>query len=42
LHSWRCGETVKEDEQVNLQEPMEASTPNVQVDIKKGISINKS
>lgn len=35
LNRWRCGETVKEDEQVNLQEPMEASTPNVQVDIKK-------
>lgn len=34
--SWRCGETVKEDEQVNLQEPVEASTPVVQVDIKKG------
>ncbi|XP_050526941.1 kinesin heavy chain [Daktulosphaira vitifoliae] len=35
LNRWRCGETVKEDEQVNLQDPMEASTPNIQVDIKK-------
>ncbi|XP_025203439.1 kinesin heavy chain [Melanaphis sacchari] len=39
LNRWRCGETVKEDEQVNLQEPMEASTPNVQVDIKKELVV---
>lgn len=37
MFSWRCGETVKVDEQVVLQEPMEVSTPNVQIDIKKGI-----
>ncbi|XP_065200070.1 kinesin heavy chain isoform X2 [Planococcus citri] len=27
ISRWRRGETVKEDEQVNLQEPLEASTP---------------
>lgn len=35
MFSWRCGETVKVDEQVVLQESMEVSTPNVQIDIKK-------
>lgn len=35
LNRWRCGETVKENEQINLQDPIESSTPNVQVDIKK-------
>ncbi|VVC34567.1 Kinesin motor domain, conserved site,P-loop containing nucleoside triphosphate hydrolase,Kinesin motor [Cinara cedri] len=35
LNRWRCGETVKENEQINLQELMEVSTPNVQIDIKK-------
>lgn len=34
---WRRGETVKEDEQVNLQEPIEPSTPVTSViEIKKG------
>lgn len=34
---WRRGETVKEDEQVNLQEPVEPSTPVTSViEIKKG------
>lgn len=42
LYSWRCGETVKEDEQVNLQESMETSTQNVQVEIKKGNNTNYS
>lgn len=40
MFSWRSGETVKEDEQVNLQEPVEILTPNIQVDIKKGIQKN--
>ena len=31
LARWRAGETVTVDEQVNLQEPMEASTPNVDI-----------
>ncbi|XP_055709588.1 kinesin heavy chain [Phlebotomus papatasi] len=31
LARWRAGETVSSDEQVNLQDPMEASTPNVEV-----------
>uniref|UniRef100_A0A1L8E594 Kinesin-like protein n=1 Tax=Nyssomyia neivai TaxID=330878 RepID=A0A1L8E594_9DIPT len=31
LARWRAGETVSADEQINLQDPMEASTPNVEV-----------
>lgn len=31
LARWRAGEKVDMDEQVNLQDPMEASTPNVDV-----------
>ncbi|XKL66188.1 hypothetical protein PGB90_009608 [Kerria lacca] len=38
LSRWRRGESVKEDEQVNLQEPMEPSTPvSSVVDIKKDL-----
>uniref|UniRef100_A0A0K8TN52 Kinesin-like protein n=1 Tax=Tabanus bromius TaxID=304241 RepID=A0A0K8TN52_TABBR len=32
LARWRAGETVNLDEQINLQEIMEASTPNVEVE----------
>lgn len=39
LFSWRGGETVTKDEQVNLQEQMEISTPNVQLAIEEGIYI---
>ncbi|GAB0093254.1 Kinesin-like protein [Sergentomyia squamirostris] len=31
LARWRAGETVSADEQINLHDPMEASTPNVDV-----------
>lgn len=37
LFRWRRGETVKEDEQVNLREPLEPSTPVTAVaETKKG------
>lgn len=39
MFSWRGGETVTKDEQVNLQEQMEISTPNVQLAIEEGIYI---
>lgn len=36
MFSWRGGETVNKEEQVNLQEQMEISTPNVQLIIEEG------
>ncbi|CAD7090803.1 unnamed protein product [Hermetia illucens] len=35
LARWRAGETVTVDEQINLQEIMEASTPNVEIEIQE-------
>ncbi|XP_034476140.1 kinesin heavy chain [Drosophila innubila] len=32
LARWRAGETVKAEEQINMEDPMEASTPNLEVD----------
>lgn len=42
LTRWRAGETVKPEEQVNLQEPFDAATPVANMpDAKKGkISIS--
>lgn len=37
LSRWRAGETVKPEEQVNLQEPLDSTTPVAAVpDTKKG------
>lgn len=39
LSRWRAGETVKPEEQVNLQEPFDSTTPVTAVpEGKKGIS----
>ncbi|KAL7736798.1 hypothetical protein ACLKA6_015639 [Drosophila palustris] len=32
LARWRAGETVKAEEQINMEDPMEASTPNFEAD----------